>query len=74
MLLYLGSSTDSYDRVPDRGTTLSNVYVDPSYWKDFPYTHAVYAKPVGGSVGCATFASANKMAQFDLAVDVVKVD
>lgn len=61
ILLYMGSADNSVDRVPDLGTTLSNVYVDGSYWQ-FPYTSAVYAKPVPGASGCATFDARNKIA------------
>lgn len=61
MLLYLGSADNNYDRVPDRGTTLSNVFVDTSYWSGFHYSNAIYAKPVAGSSSCATFDYKNKI-------------
>lgn len=60
ILLFMGSADDSRDRVPDRGTYLSNVWVDGSYW-NFPYTNAVYARPSSGSGGCATFAAKHKI-------------
>lgn len=60
ILLYMGSADNSTDRVPDLGTTLSNVYVDGSYW-NFPYTNALYAKPKSGSGSCATFDSKHKI-------------
>ena len=35
MLLFMGSADNTWDQVPDLGTTLSSVYVDGTYWK-FP--------------------------------------
>lgn len=60
MLLYIGSADNSTDRVPDLGTSLSNVFVDGSYW-NFAYTNALYAKPRSGSGSCATFDSKHKI-------------
>jgi hypothetical protein len=60
MLLFFGSADNRNDRVPDRGTTLSNVYVDGSYW-NFPYYRAIYAAPKAGSGGCATFDGKHKI-------------
>lgn len=60
MLLFMGSADDSVNRVPDRGTVLSNTYVDGSYWNVL-YTNTVYAKPTSGSGGCATFDSKQKI-------------
>ncbi len=59
-LLYFGSANNSGDRVPDRGTSLSNVYVDVSYW-NFPYQKSIYAEPRPGSGGCATFDGRQKI-------------
>lgn len=59
-LLFFGSADNGNDRVPDRGTSLSNVYVDGSYW-NWPYYKAIYAQPKPGSGGCATFAGKHKI-------------
>jgi hypothetical protein len=59
MLLYFGSADNSWDRVPDLGTTLSSVYVDGSYWA-FPYYKAVYAFP-SGTANCTSFDAKHKI-------------
>ncbi|MBL8659698.1 MAG: hypothetical protein JNM75_08080 [Rhodospirillales bacterium] len=65
MLLFMGSATDATNRPPDRGTTLSNVYVDVSLWQNqlrgFAYNKAIYAGPTVQGDGCASFAAANKI-------------
>lgn len=53
-LLFIGHASNSNDRPPDRGTSLSNVYLDGSYW-NFPYHRTTYADARPGSGGCATF-------------------
>lgn len=59
MLLFMGSADNSWDRVPDLGTTLSSVYVDGSYW-NFPYYKAVYAYP-SGTATCTSFDGKHKV-------------
>lgn len=59
-LLFFGSASNRNDRVPDRGTSLSNVYADGSYW-NFPYQRAIYAEPRPGSGGCASFDGRHKI-------------
>lgn len=54
MLLFMGSADDRTNKVPDQGTTLTDVYVDGSYW-NFAFQKAVYAQPKPVSDGCATF-------------------
>ncbi|MBL8660451.1 MAG: hypothetical protein JNM75_11925 [Rhodospirillales bacterium] len=60
MLLFMGSADDTTNRVPDRGTTLTNVFVDGSYW-NFAFQKAVYAQPKPVSGGCATFEPKHKV-------------
>ncbi len=60
MLFFFGSADNSNDRVPDKGTSLNNVYADTSYW-NVPYYRMVYARPQPGSRGCATFDSRHKI-------------
>ncbi|MBL8659226.1 MAG: hypothetical protein JNM75_05675 [Rhodospirillales bacterium] len=60
MLLFMGSAGDPVNKVPDKGTTLSSVYVDGSYW-NFAYQKAIYAHPRTGSGNCATFDSNQKI-------------
>jgi hypothetical protein len=59
MLLFLGSADNTWDRVPDLGTTLSSVYVDGSYWA-FPYYKAIYAYP-SGTANCTSFDAKHKI-------------
>lgn len=59
-LLFFGSASNKEDRTPDRGTSLSSVNVDTSYW-NFPYQKAVYAEPRPGSGGCASFDGIQKI-------------
>lgn len=53
-LLYFGSGSSTKQQVPPDGTTLTNVYVDGSYW-GVPYDKTVYARPAPQPDGCATF-------------------
>lgn len=59
MLLFMGSADNTWDRVPDLGTTLSSVYVDGSYWS-FPYYKAIYAYP-SGTANCTSFDAKHKI-------------
>ena len=58
-LLYIGQAGTG-DQPPDRGTSLSNVFVDGSYW-NYAYYRAVRAEPRPGSGGCATFDSRHRI-------------
>ncbi|HSO42695.1 MAG TPA: hypothetical protein VLR47_07635, partial [Rhodospirillales bacterium] len=44
MLLFFGSAGDLRDQPPDRGTSLSGVYVDASYWNP-SHLRAIYPQP-----------------------------
>lgn len=54
-LLYMGSADDTWDSVPDLGSTFSSVYLDGSFWK-LPYYRTSYAQPAP-STTCSTYAT-----------------
>ncbi len=65
ILLFMGKAGDPVNLPPDRGTTLSGVYVDVSVWQNqlpgYDYHKAVLAGPTRQPDGCATFAPEEKI-------------
>jgi hypothetical protein len=60
-LLFMGSADDPADLPPDRGTTLSQVYVDTSYW-NVPFERALEPRPRTTFGRCVTFDDDDKIA------------
>lgn len=54
MLLFFGSAGDLRDQPPDRGTSLSGVYVDASYWNQ-SHLRAIYPQPKTLFGQCVSF-------------------
>ena len=61
MLLFLGSADDPRDRPPDKGTSLSSVYVDASYWNQSHF-HSIYPRPKTLFGRCVSFDAAHGIA------------
>jgi hypothetical protein len=56
ILLFLGSADDPRDRPPDKGTSLSEVYADASYW-NWSYLRSIYPKAAFSTGRCVGFDS-----------------
>lgn len=56
ILLFLGSAGDPRDRPPDRGTSLSDVYADATYWNQ-SYVRSIYPRPAVSLGRCVGFDS-----------------
>jgi hypothetical protein len=61
ILLFLGSADDPRDLPPDKGTSLSNVYADASYWNQ-SYMRAIYPRPKTLFGQCVRFDEAHGIA------------
>lgn len=64
-LMFIGSASETVNRSPDRGTSLSHVYVDVSVWQQrlpgFSYQKAIFPVPSPQPDGCAIFDPADKI-------------
>lgn len=61
MLLFLGDARDPRDQPPDRGTSLSSVYVDASYWNQAHF-RSIYPRPKTLFGRCVSFDAAHRIA------------